>query len=349
MQRSTSTHRWARKKVLIVGAGLSGATIARELAEAGIRVDLIDRRNHVAANAFDETNEYGIRVHRYGPHLFHTSDIRVVNWLSQFCEWVPYKHKVKALLSDFRYVTLPVNLETKKIIGSENVQSILFRPYTKKMWGIDIEDLDSSVLARIPIRDDLNELYFPNDNFQALPRGGYTQLVKNILSHEKIRIFLNTKFDKKMLPEYEHCFNSMPIDEYFDFALGELPYRSIKFHTYTIPVPRVLPVATVNFTHEGPYTRVTEWSALPEHGESKWHTTITIEEPCDYRDNNMERYYPMKDASGENRALYRRYRAMTGPTMTFIGRCGTYAYLDMHQAVSHGLSTATRMILGEKA
>lgn len=326
------------KKILVVGAGLSGAVVAREMAEQGHQVTVIDKRNHVAGNAYDFVNEYGIRVHQYGPHLFHTSNDKVVAWLSRFTEWLPYQHKVKALLADGRHVTLPVNKETSELVGKENVLDIFFRPYTQKMWGVELEDLDPTIRQRVPIRDDLNELYFPNDTFQALPKAGYTQMVKNILDHERIQVQLSVAYDKRMNTEHDWVFNAMPIDEYFDFKHGPLPYRSIKFHTITVPIPKVLPTATVNFTHSEPFTRTTEWQLLPGHGKNPAYTTLTTEEPCDYKDNHMERYYPVKDSGGENLARYRRYEAEPKGNVTFIGRCGLYAYLDMHQAVSSALS-----------
>jgi len=326
------------KNVLVVGAGFSGAVIARELATRGYMVDVIDQRNHIAGNAYDYQNEVGIRVHQYGPHLFHTSNMKVVEWLSKFTNWVEYKHRVKALLSNGQYVTLPVNKETAQIVGSENVVDTFFRPYTKKMWGLEIESLDPSIIQRIPIRDDLNEFYFPSDSFQALPSEGYTNLIQNILDHLNIQVNLSTPFSHGMESKYLHTFNSMPIDAYFDFSLGELPYRSIRFHTVTLPIPSILPTATVNFTHDAPYTRVTEWKKLPLHGESQAFTTLTVEEPCDYKENGMERYYPVKDLAGANIDRYKKYKALTPENMTFIGRCGLYAYLDMHQAVSTALS-----------
>jgi UDP-galactopyranose mutase len=341
-ETGTPPHPWAGKRVMVVGAGFTGAVIARELAEARVDVDVIEARGHVGGNAYDEVNEHGIRVHRYGPHLFHTSDMRVVEWLSRFCAWLPYQHRVKAQLACGRYVTLPVNLETAEIVGRDKVLDTFFRPYSRKMWGQEIEELDPSILARVPIRDDLNDLYFPNDTFQALPSGGYTALFNRILDHECIRVHLNTRYIRGLEEGYHHCFNSMPIDEYFGFSLGELPYRSIKFHIQTLPIPWCMPVATVNFTHNGPYTRVTEWKRLPGHGDAPWHTTLTIEEPCDYRENHMERYYPVKDAQGVNRAMVQKYRLMVSSDMTFVGRCGRYAYLDMHQAVSHALAVVAQ-------
>lgn len=327
-------HPWAGQRVLVVGAGLTGAVIARELADAGVDVDVLEARPHVGGNAYDYVNEYGIRVHQYGPHLFHTSNQKVVDWLSRFTEWLPYQHRVKALLADGRHVTLPVNAETAAIVGRDRVIDTFFRPYTRKMWGMELEELDPAILSRVPIRDDLNELYFPNDTFQALPKDGYTAMFRRILEHERIRVHLNTRYVRGMEGGYVHCFNSMPIDEYFDFSLGELPYRSIKFHTVTLPLPSVLPVATVNFTHEGPHTRVTEWKRLPGHGDSELYSTLTFEEPCDYQDNAMERYYPVKDLLGANRSLHQQYVDLGSAGMSFVGRCGMYAYLDMHQAVS---------------
>ena len=177
-------------KYLIVGAGFSGAVIARELAEAGHSVRVIEKRNHVAGNAYDYTNEHGIRVHEYGPHLFHTNNKEVYDYLGKFTEWVPYHHKVKALLEDGRYATLPVNRETKAMVGEENVLDIFFRPYTKKMWGMELDELNPEIINRVPIRDDDNDLYFPNDAYQAMPKDGYTAMVQSMLAHANIQVML---------------------------------------------------------------------------------------------------------------------------------------------------------------
>ena len=331
-------------KILVVGAGFAGATVARILAEAGHVITVIDKRDHVAGNAYDYENEHGIRVHKYGPHLFHTNNKNVFDFLGRFTEWVPYRHKAKALLEDGRYVPFPVNQYTKEIVGEENVLDIFFRPYTKKMWGKELEELDPSIIKRVPIKDDNNEDYFPKDNYQALPLMGYTDLITRMLEHDNIKVNLNTPFDKVWLNYSDHCFNSMPIDEYFEFYHGELPYRSIKFHDIHLPMSKVLPTTTVNFTHDGPYTRVTEWKNMPVHGYNPNFTTITCEEPCDYKDNNMERYYPVKDVDGENRKRYEKYKEMIGSSMTFIGRCGQYVYVDMHQAVNSSMQVAEKFI-----
>lgn len=327
-------------KYLVVGAGLSGAVMARELADAGHFVDVIEQRDHIAGNAYDFINEHGIRVHKYGAHLFHTNNKRVYDYLGRFTEWVPYLHRVKARLADGRLVTLPVNRETKEIVGEENILDIFYRPYNRKMWGLELEQLDPSIMQRVPIRDDMNELYFPNDLYQAMPRHGYTEMVYNMLNHDRIMIFTSCAFSKDWETEYTHVFNSMPIDVYHEFQHGILPYRSIKFQHVNLPIRQLQPVTTVNLTDDGSVTRMTEWKNIVGHDNGRDVTTITFETPCDYRDNNDERYYPVKDISGENRARYEKYASIKTNNTTFIGRCGKYVYVDMHQAVNMSLQLA---------
>lgn len=332
------------KKILVVGAGLAGATLARELADFGYHVDVIDKRDHVAGNAYDYVDEDGFRIHKYGPHLFHTNNDEVFDWLSRFTDWESYEHKVKGLLSDGSFVTIPPNRDTRRILGDKGIVDVLIRPYTEKMWGIVLEDLDPKILNRIPVRDDNNELYFPDDKHQYLPKQGYTQLVQNILDHASINTRLGVRFKKEMEAIYYHTFNSMPVDEYFDYCYGALPYRSIKFKHLKFPTSTLFPTAQTNFTHSGPETRVTEWRHLPGHGGKPTVTAITIEEPCDYLDNHYERYYPVKDVHGKNRKLYKQYRSLIPENVTFIGRCGQYVYLDMHQAIGSSLAIAHRFV-----
>lgn len=365
--------------ILIVGAGFAGAVHARVLAEAGHQVHVIDRRPHIAGNAYDEIDANGLRVHQYGPHLFHTNNERVVEWISRFGRFVPYEHKVEALIGPDRFVPLPVNRRTIEAVfdvslpdadaaaaflktqaipneapanAAEYLNSqigrtltdLFFRPYTKKMWGFDLEDMAAAVVQRIPIRMDDEDRYFPNDRFQIMPADGYTRVFEQILDHPAIRVSLSTAFDKSMQRDYAHCFNSMPIDEYFDECFGPLPYRSIRFHhdDRAIDDERGR-AATINFTDTGPITRETDWGRLPGHrvAESA-RKTVTREEPCDYRDNALERYYPVKTSDGRYDAVYKRYKALAEEKggMTFIGRCGTYQYLDMHQVINQSLATA---------
>ena len=318
--------------------------VGNQLAKAGHSVDIIDKRDHIGGNAYDYVNDDGIRIHKYGPHIFHTNVKRVYDWITQFGEWIEYRHKVKAMLSDGTYVTLPVNRETKRIVGEDNIISTFYAPYTYKMWGKKIEELDPSILRRVPVRDDDNEDYFPNDAYQVMPKDGYTKVFEMILNEDRINVKLSQPFDKTMEKDYDHIFNCMPIDEYFQFKYGQLPYRSIKFHHVTLPMPKVLPTANVNFTNDGPYTRVTEWKNFPEHGKNDYVTALTYEEPCDYKFNDYERYYPVKDVDGENRKKYHEYKNLIKSNMTFIGRCGMYVYIDMHQAIGSALYTAKKFL-----
>ncbi len=366
------------RSVLIVGAGFAGAVYARILAEHGLSVEVIDRRCHIGGNAYDEISPSGVRIHRYGPHLFHTSAKRVVDWLRRFGSFVPYEHRVEALLPDRRYAPLPINRNTINIVfdvalrNDEEVKTFLatrsvpcaqvrnaadhlygrvgktltdlfFRPYTKKMWDLDLEEMDAAVVKRIPLRFDDEDRYFPDDEFQLLPEHGYTAIFGNILDHELINVSLNTPFHASMLPGYSHCFNSMAIDEYFDETFGPLPYRSIRFHHREEPLTYSQGTTSVmNFTDTSAFTRETDWSRLPGHAVGAVRKTITREQPCDYRDNGFERYYPVKTSDGRNDAVYRRYRerAASEAGMTFIGRCGTYQYLDMHQVINQSLTRA---------
>jgi UDP-galactopyranose mutase len=374
------------KTILIVGAGFAGATHARVLAEHGRRVDLIDRRRHLGGNAYDEIDDTGVRVHKYGPHLFHTNNAAVVNWLARFGEFVRYEHRVQALLADGRCVSLPINRKTINAVFGEQLNTesevrafltrqavangtpanaaeylygkigktltdLFFRPYTKKMWALDLDHLDVAVVKRIPIRYDDEERYYPTDQFQLLPSEGYARLFETILDHPNIRITLRQNFDHSHLHGYEHCFNSMAIDEFFDNALGPLPYRSIRFdHERRSTNSNRGDVAVINFTDECRWTRETDWSRLPNHWVRHGATkTVTREEPCDYRANNFERYYPIKTSDGRNDKLYQAYLTLadTIPNVTFIGRCGTYQYLDMHQVINQSLTSAQRWLHGE--
>lgn len=322
------------QNILVVGAGLAGSVVARELADNGYSVTVIDKREHIGGNCFDfESN--GVRVHKYGPHIFHTNNGKVVEWLSNFTEWIEYKHKVKAFY-DNKFITLPPNNETKQILG-DKLFDVVYAPYTKKMWGS--LDVDKSVLDRIKVRDDLNEYYFPDCQYQYLPSNGYTKMFESILNHPNIKVKLETNFDKHMESDYNKVFSSMPIDQYYDYCYGELPYRSIKFHNTTNHFE--MPTPVVNFTDENKYTRITKWEMFPNHGSGQLYT---LEEPCDYKDNNMERYYPVKDVAGKNKVVYSAYKEIPNDKVIFIGRCGMYVYLDMDMAVATSLATIKNFI-----
>lgn len=374
------------ERILIVGAGFAGATYARTLAENGFMTTVIDKRPHIAGNCFDYVHETGVRVHAYGPHLFHTSNERVVRWLSRFTAWTPYAHKVVARLSNNRDLPLPVNLDTvngvfglsleteaevrdqlEKVsikkqtidnaedwlyanIGPE-LTNLFFRPYTKKMWQLDLTETDAKVVQRIKIRTDRNDLYFPEDAFQAMPTAGYTALFANILDHDFIDVRLSTEFESRMLADYDYCFNSMPIDEYFGCSHGELPYRSIRFQLTQELAQTAERHTTINYTDSGPYTRETWWHNIPAHRVFDTPLVLkTVEEPCDYKDNNFERYYPVKTSDGRYDRLYNLYfedsKKVVG--MQFIGRCGTYQYLDMHQVINQSLTNCHKWLEDRK-
>jgi UDP-galactopyranose mutase len=374
-------------EVLVVGAGFAGAVYARTLADAGIPVQVIDQRPHIAGNAFDEIGPDGIRTHRYGPHLFHTANERVIEWVKRFGPWTSFTHRVKALLPNGDLAPMPINLDTINAVfgtdfsGETEVQAhlnrlalkianprnaaeylnsrigveltdLFFRPYTKKMWALDLEDMSSEVIKRIPLRSDREDTYFPTSDTQLMPTQGYASFFQGVLDHPLIKVSLNTPFDRGMIHGFSYCFSSMPIDEYYGFEEGELPYRSLRFHHRSESADALsrpwtsgsLPYSVINFTDTGPFTRETAWHLLPGHIlEEKGRRTFTKEEPCDYRDNGMERYYPVKTADGSTDVIYKRYvsrSAKDADHISFIGRCGTYRYLDMDQVINQSLSGA---------
>jgi UDP-galactopyranose mutase len=326
-------------KVLVVGAGFSGVTVARILAENNIQVDVIDQRDHVGGNAFDYVNEHGITVHKYGAHVFHTNNERVFNWLGQFTTWVQFEHRVKAMLSTGELVTFPPNRET--LAKVPDIIGTFYKPYTEKMWGVPFETVSKGVVDRVKVRDDDSESYFHRHKIHAVPEYGYVRLFERMLDHENIKVNLNTPFDISFEQEYDHVFASMPIDQYYNCKFGKLPYRSLDFHTVHLPFPRVFPVSVVNFTHTGPETRVIEWKNFPVHGVNDHVTTLTYETPRDAQDWS-ECYYPVDNEATRN--LYKQYSLIENEKVTFIGRCGKYVYIDMDQAVNQGISVATNFL-----
>ena len=371
----------------MVGAGFAGAVYARTLAEAGYAVEVIDRRDHIGGNAYDSVDENGIRVHRYGPHLFHTNNDAVVAWLARFGSWAPYMHRVRAVLPDGRFVPVPVNLDTINAVfdaklGTEEdargflaevaepiaapgnaaeyllsrigreLTDLFFRPYTRKMWQLELEDMDEAVVRRIPLRYDREDRYFPGDRHQIMPVEGYTAIFRSIFDHPNISVRLGEDYVRGSEQGYAHCFNAMPIDVYFDYVHGELPYRSIRFHTSTVAAGEPNEWAVTNFTDDGIHTRETAWHVIPGHVLSETgRRTLTREEPCDYKDNNLERYYPVRTADGRYQTVYQSYKALAEalPNMSFVGRCGTYQYLDMDQVINQSLMGVQRWLEGSHA
>lgn len=364
----------------MVGAGFAGSVIARRLADTGqFQVMVIDRRDHIAGNAYDPIHPHtGTRYHQYGPHIFHSNNMEIVDYLSRFTKWKPYQHRVRAILPNGESAPMPINRETlnrlfdlalvdeeevkaflrekrepietplnaeeylRSIYGSE-LTELFFGRYTQKMWGLALSDTPVSVVARLPVRYSDNPFYF-DDKFQMMPANGYLEMFHRILDHENIEVHLETAFCKDMEGDYSHIFNSMPIDEYFDEAFGPLPYRSIKFeHRFSEAFEYDVP--TVNFTDTGKYTRKTAWALYPGC-EGSVGTHVTYEEPCSYEENNLERYYPIKTIDGWPQRRYKQYEDLSRQkdNMTFIGRCGQYIYYDMHQVVANSLSIAKKFV-----
>ncbi|CAG8863681.1 UDP-galactopyranose mutase [Pseudomonas fluorescens] len=357
---------------LIVGAGFAGSVLAERLAAGMNRtVLLIDRRPHIGGNAYDHLDEAGILVHRYGPHIFHTNAARIVDYLSRFTEWRPYEHRVLAEV-DGQRVPIPINLTTLNILyglsmneieaqaflaqRAEPVASIqtsedvvinqigqelyekFFRGYTRKQWGLDPSQLDRSVTSRVPTRTDTDDRYF-TDRFQIMPLQGYTRMFERMLDLPAIDVLLGTDFKAvRDRVEYRHLVFCGPVDEYFDYCFGRLPYRSLRFEHATLEQEQFQPVAVVNYPDEAvPYTRITEYKHLT--GQVHRHTSVTREYPC----ADGDPYYPVPRP--ENAALYKRYKALADetPGVTFLGRLGTYKYYNMDQVVGQALALYQRI------
>lgn len=357
---------------LVVGAGFAGAVMAERLAaDAGKRVLVIDRRDHIGGNAYDHYDDSGILVHRYGPHIFHTNSQEIVDYLSHFTAWRPYEHRVLADIDGVR-VPMPINRTTLNRLydldlatdqdaedylasRAEPVETIrtsadvvvskvgrelyetFFRGYTRKQWGMDPSELDKSVTARVPTRTNTDDRYF-TDSFQAMPADGYTAMFARMLDHPAIDIELGVSFEEvRSRVSYDQLVFTGPIDEYFGHCHGKLPYRSLQFRHETVEQEWFQPVATVNYPAEDVlYTRVTEYKHLT--GQTAERTSITYEYPCAEGDP----YYPIPRP--ENEALFKRYQALANeaPEVLFVGRLATYRYYNMDQVVGQALATYRR-------
>jgi UDP-galactopyranose mutase len=360
---------------LVVGAGFAGSVLAERLAsQHGARVLIIDRRNHVGGNAYDEKDDAGILYHKYGPHIFHTNSDAVVDYLSQFTKWRPYEHRVLARVRG-QQVPIPINRTTLNMLFDANLETdeeaadylasraepvdeirtsedvvinavgeelyrLFFRGYTRKQWGLDPSELDKQVTSRIPTRTNTDDRYF-SDTFQAMPLDGYTAMFEHMLDHPRIEKALGVDFRDIKDRAYEiadHLIYTGPIDEYFDFRFGKLPYRSLKFDHQTLEQEWFQPVAVVNYPSEDvPFTRISEYKHLT--GQDHPRTTITYEYPSAEGDP----YYPIPRP--ENQELFKKYEALADETgnVTFVGRLATYRYYNMDQIVGQALATFRRM------
>jgi UDP-galactopyranose mutase len=365
---------------LVVGAGYAGSILAERLAsQCGHRVLVIDRRDHIAGNAFDYFDEHGVMCHKYGPHIFHTQSEKVVDYLSAFTDWRPYEHRVLANV-DGQQLPMPINIDTvNRLYGleldsEEDMESFLaeraeprerietsedscvarfgqdlyekfFRGYTRKQWALDPSELHASVCARIPIRFNRDDRYF-NDTFQKMPLEGYTAMFTRMLDHPNIEVRTGTDFkDIRSEVEYSRLVYTGPIDEFYDHRFGKLPYRSLAFEHRTIQTPDnglEQPVATINEpSGDVPFTRTTEYRWLT--GQRHTASTLAVEYPRSEGDP----YYPVPQA--ENRELYKRYESLgeqEDPNVTFVGRLARYQYLNMDQVTAQALSTFEKLVAG---
>lgn len=357
---------------LIVGAGFAGCTVAERLAsQSNAKVLVVDERDHVGGNAHDFIDESGNRVHRYGPHVFHTSSVRVVEYLSRFTAWRPYEHRVLANLGG-RYVPVPVNRTTlnriyglsltedaaarflreraeprSKLLTSEDavvsktgrdLYELLYRGYTRKHWGLDPRELDASVCGRIPVRTNDDDRYF-SDWFQAMPAGGFTALCKRMLDHPNIETALSMSFESAVDAfTFDRIVYTGPIDAYYDHRFGRLAYRSLHFEFLTVPSNEGLPAGCVNEPSEHvAYTRTTDFAHVCANSSS---TTVLCRE---YPRAVGEPYYPIPRP--ENRELYRRYKKLADRerNVTFVGRLAEYRYYNMDQVVASALAASERL------
>jgi UDP-galactopyranose mutase len=357
---------------LIVGAGFAGAVLAERLAAgSNKRVLVVDRRPHIGGNAYDCYNDAGILVHRYGPHIFHTNSERIWDYLSRFTAWRPYQHRVLAYV-DGKMLPMPINLTTINRLYGLNLSSSdmaaflaqraeapltlrtardvvmatvgkdlyekFFEGYTRKQWGVDPSQLDKSVTARIPTRTNTDDRYF-GDVYQAMPKCGYSRLFENLLDHRNIKLMLNTDYREITKGiRHERMIYSGPVDEFFDYRFGPLPYRSLQFRHVTLNRSRFQPVAVVNYPSANIlYTRITEYKHLT--GQANRQTSISLEFPADEGDP----YYPVPNP--ENALLFKKYQALANdtPGVWFVGRLATYRYYNMDQVVGQALTLYQRL------
>jgi len=359
-------------KALIAGAGFAGSITARCLAEAGVEVAVVDRRDHIGGNAYDRIDDSGVLIHEYGPHIFHTNSQRVVDWLSRFTEWRAYEHRVLAEV-DGQQLPLPINRTTlnglyglsldesgaaaflervreprDRILNSEDVvlSSVgrdlcekFFAGYTRKQWGLDLAQLSAGVAARIPTRTNDDDRYF-TDTFQAMPAQGYTAMFRKILDHSRIRTILGTDFEEvRGKIDADFIVYTGPLDAYFGHCFGKLPYRSLRFeHEHFPEIERMQAVGTVNYPNTHAYTRITEFKHLT--GQTHSGTSIVREFPC----SDGDPYYPVPRP--ENEQLFKRYLELADreSDVHFIGRLAQYRYYNMDQVVASAIALSEKLV-----
>lgn len=366
----------------IIGAGFVGSTVAERIAsQLNQSVLLIDRRNHIAGNAYDRVNNAGHLIHQYGPHIFHTNSTRVSNYISGFTDWMDYEHRVVGLING-RLVPIPFNLTSidilfrasdaarlkEKLIGlygvdkkvpildlkksddpeivdfAQFVYENVFEGYTRKQWGFGPEELSPSVTGRVPVHISYDDRYF-QDTFQKMPKDGYTKLIQKMISRPEIDVDLNSSIPpNELIKDNARILYTGAIDEFFNYCYGPLEYRSLEFDFQTYKVSKHQSVAQVNYPNSHDFTRITEFKQLTgQRGDS---TTVAIEYPRDHVPGITTPYYPVpRDA---NKLLYDRYQKLASeeaPHIVFAGRLADYQYYNMDQAIGRALAVFDKQIV----
>ena len=368
---------------LIVGAGYSGCVLAERIAtRLDKTVLIVEKRNHIGGNAYDYHDESGVLVHKYGPHIFHTNSQKVWNYLGEFTEWRPYEHKVLAAIDGMK-VPVPFNLNSLYLLfppkRAENLENILlstfgygkkvpilqmketasgellqlaqyiyekvFYGYTTKQWGLKPEELDPSVTARVAVFISRDDRYF-QDTFQAIPKDGYTSMFEKMISDHRIHVMLNTDYKSIVADvKFDKMIYTGPIDYFFDYAHGELPYRSLRFEMKTFSMERFQEVGQVNYPNENDYTRTTEFKHLT--GQESRVTSVAFEYPLAHLNGINEPYYAIPKE--ENAELYSKYlneaNRISGTTY-FVGRLADYRNYNMDQIVARALTVFENEICG---
>jgi UDP-galactopyranose mutase len=348
---------------IIVGAGITGLTLAERISTIlDAKVLVIEKRNHIGGNLYDFYNENSILVHKYGPHIVHTNNIEVWDYLSKFTEWNHVQIKVKAFI-DGRHISIPINLTTmKELFGSQfsldkmkeyfrlckndkrinkggkilisdvgqDLYDKIYKNYILKQWDTEVDNIDISILRRLPIRFNTDDRYF-DDRFQGVPKLGYFHLFENMVDNKNIKIILNTDF-KEIINDlkFQHMFYTGPIDYYFNYKYGNLQYRGIKFKSETYKCKTFQNHAIISFPNDYNFTRITEYKYLT--GQKSDVTTIIKEYPS----WNSGEYYPV--ITPKNKTLYNIYRNNNHlKNITFVGRLAEYKYLNIDEAVERAL------------
>ncbi|OHC47896.1 MAG: UDP-galactopyranose mutase [Rhodobacteraceae bacterium GWF1_65_7] len=369
------------KHCLMVGAGLSGAVIGRMLAEAGHRITIVDARPHVAGNCHTERDaDTDVMVHIYGPHIFHTDDAEVWDYVNRYETFLPYKNRVKTTSQGAVY-SLPVNLHTinqffgqtlrpdeakifleskadttisdpqtfeeqaLRFVGPDLYEAF-FKGYTIKQWGCSPSELPASILKRLPVRFNYDDNYFFHQ-FQGMPENGYTAMVERILDHENITVRLNTTFSRAQAADYDHVFYSGPIDGWFGFDLGRLGYRTLDFERFSYQGD-YQGCAVMNYGDvDVPYTRITEhkhFSPWESHEGSVLYKEFS--RACGPEDIP---YYPIRQVAEKTLLAEYVAKAEAEPNVTFVGRLGTYRYLDMDVTIREALDCGRRFLAATEA